>query len=220
MRTKELTIRNERLIHEIEEHEQSKEKIKQQQELLIQSEKMSGLGQVAAGIAHEINNPLAIITGYSEHLEKMLADESIDKSRMGYMVDKIQTTTVRISKIIRGLRTYARHGIDDPFQECSLNEIVADVLILANESLVGRCIEIRKEFADDERYIDCRAEQISQVILNLVTNAMDATEGNDERWIEVSIDSNESHHFVRIIDSGHGIPEDIASHMFDPFYTT
>ncbi|SMF01238.1 sensor histidine kinase [Pseudobacteriovorax antillogorgiicola] len=219
-RTAELEERNSELEKEIRLHQEAKEKIKDQQELLIQSEKMSSLGLMAAGIAHEINNPLAIISGYAENIEKRISRPEADQTVIGPMASRIQLTTKRITKIIRGLRVYARNGEEDPFAPHNLGEIIDDVVAIAKERITDTRIDLRYQESDQQLDISCRAEQISQVILNLVNNSIDAIAPKEVRWIDIQIGSSNNMAQLVITDSGLGIPEDIRKRVFDPFFTT
>ena len=218
-RTAALHARNKRLKLEIKGHKEAREKIKKQQDLLIQSEKMSSLGMMSAGIAHELNNPLAIISGFSEHIISKTKGRK-DLEKVNYMGVKILSTTQRISKIIRGLRVYARQGDEDPFRKEDINQIIEGTASLCLDRLKEHEINFICKLPNPSLFISCRAEQISQVILNLLNNAIDAIDKQNEPWIKVSVEEDIEYIDILVEDSGPGVPKSIKSSIFDPFFTT
>lgn len=193
---------------------------KEAQQKMIESEKMSSLGQMAAGMAHEINNPLAIIDGKASKISRMLNDKELIASEIiKEDIEKIQKNVSRVVKIVRGLKLFSRNAENDPFILYSLEEIINDSLELCRERYKARSIElIISPFPDIK--IECRPTQISQVILNLVTNAYDAVSLLSQKWIEISVKDIGPNIAISIRDSGNGISSDISSKMMQPFYTT
>ena len=114
------------LIRDISEIKHSREIIEKQEQTIVQVSKMSELGELAGGIAHEINNPLSIISGMAEEMRYAMENDSLDREGAEFLLHKIEDTTDRISKIIRGLRNYARDGSQDPFQEGDLTVMLEE----------------------------------------------------------------------------------------------
>lgn len=201
---------------------------------LITAAKMSSLGEMASGIAHEINNPLAIISGKAELLKMYLEKGNIDLQLFAKELAKVSDTAHRIGKIIKGLRTFSRDSQRDPMVSENLNRIVFDSLEFCRERFRNQGVEIRfQPFSnavrdtseEGEARINCRAPQIAQVIINLLNNAFDAVSAQPERWVEISIEAKQnagSGERVRLMvtDSGTGIPEAIREKLMVPFFTT
>lgn len=185
----------------------------------ISQSRMATLGEMAAGMAHEINNPLAVISVLSQQLkQKVLGSEN--EAELLTKLSKIVQTTERITKIINGLRSFARNGEKDPFESTSLNTIIGDTLELCKQRFALENIELRVAAIPTDWKIDCRATQISQVILNLLSNARDAISEKNEKWIEIKVYDVGLSIKIQVTDSGSGITKEIASKIMNPFFTT
>jgi PAS domain S-box-containing protein len=186
---------------------------------MIQSNKMASLGEMASGIAHEINNPLAIIKMTALQMQKNVTDES---TILKNGIAKIDSTVDRISKIIQGLRTFSRDGRNDPFEIVSFDTLIDDILSFCKERLKHHSITLIKDELDPNLVFEGRQIEISQVILNLLNNAIDAVDSlpDDNKWIRISAKNNGSFLEIKITDSGSGISLETQSKMFQPFFTT
>lgn len=183
--------------------------------------KMSALGEMAGGIAHEINNPLTIILTLSLQLEEWTeSGEQIDPEYLKLALKNIASTSQRIAKIVEGLRFFSRDGTHDPFQAASIKSIIQDTLSLCHERFRGRSISLTFNEVADELSIECKATQISQVLLNLLNNAFDAVNTLPEKWVKVEIIDHTDHVDILLTDSGSGISEEVKTKMFQPFFTT
>lgn len=195
--------------------------LKEQQAKTVQASKLSTLGEMAGGLAHEINNPLTIIQGYAEILGQQVKRNRVDEEKLAKISEGITTTTARIAKIIRGLRTYARDDSSSPFQSANVEIIVDDTLSLCQEKLKNRNVTLLYDPPPSPIFLHCREVQISQVLLNLVQNAMDAIEDLDgEKWIRVEVKKLADRCQIRVTDAGSGIPPEIQEKILQPFFTT
>ncbi len=197
-----------------------KEKIIQEQQVkIIGSAKMSSLGEMAGGIAHEINNPLAIIglsaNQISEALDKNPPDLNFSKESAG----KIVQTVRRIGKIVKGLRSFSRSGEKDPFTSSSLQQIIEDTLELCRERFAGSGVRMILE-CDPTINISCRSVQISQVLLNLLNNSFDAIMQSADPWVKIETKTDGTMAIIKITDSGIGISPEIVEKLMAPFFTT
>jgi C4-dicarboxylate-specific signal transduction histidine kinase len=195
---------------------------------LVAHSKMATLGEMAGGLAHEINNPLAVIGGRVSVLEDILKQEPLDLDKVHRDLGRIKMMVDRISKIIRGLRIFSRNAALDPMETVPVERIVSDTLDLAAERIRKAGIELRLE-VDPEVKIRCRPVQISQVLMNLIMNAHDAIlEQEEGKWILVQVGktsemvNGKKIEMVQasITDSGTGIPTDIVEKLMQPFFTT
>lgn len=218
--TNSLREMNEKLQHEIQERSKAEELLEKQRLLILHSSKMTALGEMAGGIAHEINNPLAIIQNSSEQLSELVKSAEIDRAMVTRLTTMIVRTVVRIATIIGGLRSFSRDDSRDPFQTVSVRSMIDAVLALSSARLHEKKIELILEIPDEPLEIDCHPTQIEQVLLNLLVNAQDAISKKTDKWIRVSVESDLEYVRISVTDSGSGVQGPIATKIFDPFFTT
>lgn len=187
---------------------------------LMQAYKMSALGEMAANIAHEINNPLAIIDGKSKQLCELLerGPENLEKAKK--FAKSITDTSLRLVKIVNGLRTMSRKSDGDPFVRKSLAELVEETVAICIAKIKLQGVRLEVEPFSESLEIECRPTDLSQVILNLVSNAHDAVEKLDEKWIKLSVRDEGDWVELWVTDSGSGIPSAISNRILEPFFTT
>jgi PAS domain S-box-containing protein len=188
---------------------------KNRERQIIQSSKLASLGELSAGIAHEINNPLAIIFGNVESLHKSPYNPLLFEKKFA----SIQRACDRISKIINGLRKFSRSTENVMMAPHSLNAIVNEALIITEPKTRMNNVTISTDFAS-ECMIFCNEIEIEQVVLNLINNAIDAIQEIQDQWIKVSIKDKDHFVILKVLDSGEGIPEATKAKIFDPFFTT
>ncbi len=183
------------------------------QEQLIQSEKLAGIGILASGVAHEINNPLSGIIGMAE---VALEEEDIAKNK-GYLTD-ILNCAQRISEIVRGLRSYSRAAKKEELSFVDLNEVLEESLKMVQLASKKTSVEVIKKFQSVEK-IRANVGEIQQVFTNLITNAFQAMNGKQGSLI-LSTRSVKDLVEAKVSDHGMGIPQKYLSQIFDPFFTT
>ncbi len=187
---------------------------------LISSAKMSALGEMAGGIAHEINTPLGTLSLITEQMNQMLKDNELNKQTLIDLIKIVQDTVKRIHSIVIGLRTFSRDGSNDRFQIASVKSIIDSTLVLCQEKIENSGIHIQVSPIPDTLHIQCREVQISQVLMNLIGNACDAIASLPERWIKISAQTVGNELQISVTDSGPGIPENVYQKLFQPFFTT
>lgn len=196
------------------------EELEEQRLMTITSSRLAALGEMAAGIAHEINNPLAIILGYSEEMRSLIEMGNIKPERFENRLEKISNTCERIEKIIRNLKIISRGDVSsEEKQKIPLQKLLEDTLILCREKFKQRGVEVRLAIPED-LVLECQNVALSQVIMNLLNNSYDAILDLDEHWIEVTADVNGDWVEMRLTDSGPGIPAELQEKIFRPFFTT
>lgn len=187
---------------------------------LAHASKMATLGELAAGIAHEINNPLAAITLGTEHLFRLVQDPRSSSEVRQASVARIQRSVDRIAKIVSGLRMFSRESSYDPFSPTPIAEILLETLDLCQARFQSLGVDLKIGMMPQDIDLPCRASQISQVILNLLNNALDAVESLEERWVRMDFSQDAEQFVITVTDSGGGIPETVARKIMNPFFTT
>jgi two-component system NtrC family sensor kinase len=225
----------EELVQANHDLQEANRKLKETQAQLIHNEKMASLGQLVAGIAHEINNPLAFVLNnlfivesgldsLGPEIEPRLSEPSLKKmrkarTRLGEMRDGLD----RVKELVLDLRTFSR--LDEAeLQAVDVGEIIDAVLLLLKHKMNG-AIHLEKHYAP-ARTLYCFAGRLQQVLMNLIGNAMDsivvksAGKGDGEGTISLTTSQTPEFFSISVRDTGAGIPEAIRSKIFDPFFTT
>jgi predicted Zn finger-like uncharacterized protein len=194
----------------------SREKaLKGAQAALVQSEKMAAFGQLGAGIAHEIKNPLAGILGLTQlSLRKIEKESAISKN-----LSIIEKETNRCTTIIQNLLKFARQE-KVAYEEVEINRVVEDAIAIVEHQLVMNRVELKKNLAPEIPLISGNANQIQQVLINLMINAEQAMAGRAGEVMVTTSNHNSGHVQIQVRDSGPGIPEDLQAKIFEPFFTT
>ena len=179
------------------------------------SAKLASLGQISAGVAHEINNPLTIIAGMSRMIKNSLDNpEKVTSSLIA-----INTSVDRISKIVTGLQTFSRVDSNQKRELHQLNSIIKETDVITHIKSKHSMINYEIE-SSSTSFVNCDSTEIEQVIINLTNNAMDAVRNQKERWVKVNIFDRNNRVIVQVTDSGNKISSDVALKLFDPFFTT
>jgi two-component system, NtrC family, sensor kinase len=197
----------------LEAARESFDNLKHVQEQMIQTEKLVSLGQLAAGAAHEINNPLAGILGYSD----LLVDDAALGDRQRLVAEKIRTLARRIKTLVTSLLSFARR-VPSEKTLLEINQVVATALHLSNLDLRGRRIDVESFPAPDLPVVRGDANQILQVFFNLISNAVDALEEVGGGKLMIRTWQKDSKIMVQFSDTGAGIK--YPQQVFDPFFTT
>jgi PAS domain S-box-containing protein len=188
---------------------------------MIASARLSALGEMAGGIAHEINNPLAVIYGLSSDLAESAEQGEVTAGEVGLVSRQIEQYAERIAKIIKSLRYIARDGARDPFEEVAAAVIVEQVLNLCAQRFKGGAVALGVVPVDPAIWLACRQVQIAQVLTNLLQNAYDATRGlPGEKWVRLEVARVADTVVMSVIDRGHGVPSELKTRIMDPFFTT
>ncbi len=190
------------------------------EEALLASQKLAELGTLAAGIAHEINSPLQVITGQSESLIRRLKEEPADLEKLLRNLETINTNAWRVAHIVRSLLTYARSNYEK--KDCNdLNNIVNDTLLMIEHQYRSWSnIEIITDLSAQLPLFYCDRNGITQVLINLLSNARDAMPHGGKIHIHTAYDACRDRMLLKVTDNGVGIPQEVRDRIFDPFFTT
>ncbi len=188
---------------------------------LIEAGKMASLGEMAGGIAHEINTPLAMISTTTAQMLELLREDPIDRTTLSEMAATAEQTTHRIAGIVQGLRTFSRDGSRDAFAKVNVSHLIESNFIFCRERFKSHGIELIADRISKDLSFEGRELEISQVILNLLNNAHDAIEKlKSPKWVKISAQDSSDWIEIRVTDSGNGIPLEIRENIFQPFFTT
>jgi signal transduction histidine kinase len=187
----------------------------------VHSSKMAALGEMAGGIAHEINTPLTTIGLVVETLCDSIEENDYTVEELQSSLGLIKSTADRIGKIINGLRFFARDGSALPMEKVSVDLIVEETLSFCSERMCAHHVSLKvvKNY-QGELILNCRATEISQVLLNLLNNAYDAVLNFSDKWIHIVINDLGQEIEINVIDSGKGISPELQDKIMQPFFTT
>ncbi len=187
------------------------------QRQLMQASKLASIGELAAGIAHEINNPLTIIKGNAELLTEYF--EEHNNREYKEFVDFQQHAIERIRNIVNGLRTYARL---DTAEQTTINvhDVLEETVTIINQIYRNESISIVKDLKSESPFVRGSTGRFQQVIMNLISNARDAMDGRQNGIITVTTADVAQNVVITVEDTGCGIPVDKTDKIFDPFYTS
>lgn len=208
------------VIRDITERREAEELLEQNRMKMIASSRLSSLGVMASGVAHEINNPLAVVSVAAQQIRDFLDSGGADSGRMSRIAEKIVRNTDRIQHIVRGLRNLSRDGAHDPFAWKPVKDLVDDAVELCRARCRNHQIDLIIPPIPPELEIECRGTQISQVVMNLLGNAEDAVKESEEKWIRLAARDYGATVEISVTDSGAGVPEEIRDKILEPFFTT
>lgn len=200
----------------VQELSESIEQLKHTQMQLVQSAKLAAVGQLAAGVAHEINNPLTTISGFSELLLSDLPPDSLLRNDLSMIRREAQ----RARDVVRRLLDFARQS--SPHREpADLNDVVRETVILMRNAAITKNVNIIELYASDLPWARMDVNQIKQVVLNLLNNAIQAMPKSGSLTVATEAYATESPGIrLRLVDTGVGIPRENLERIFEPFFTT
>lgn len=188
--------------------------LRQRQAELVQSEKLAGLGMLAGGVAHEINNPLGGILALSQILLQEIKDPSQRED-----LRQVEEAALRCKRIVRDLLDFSRSSQSEDHQETQLGQLFDKAISLVLLQSKGKKISVHRNFDEELPSVCVNPNRVQQVLLNLLANAVQAV---DERQGEIVVSTERQNGFVvaTVEDNGPGIPGDVRDRIFDPFFTT
>ena len=215
--TKDLTEANVLLRKEISDRIRAETELTKTRDELVQATKLAALGQMSAGLSHELNQPLAAIRSYSDNARAFL--ERADTGSVKTNLTSISELTERMARIIRNLRIYARNEPVE-IRPTSVNHALDEALSLLDERLNSGGIVVRQDLPDTALMVNGGKVRLQQVFVNIVSNAIDAMEETDDKRLEITAEERGDSIIVLIHDTGPGLPDTSMNDIFDPFFST
>jgi C4-dicarboxylate-specific signal transduction histidine kinase len=199
--------------------EELQREVVKQRDLLVENAKFQSLGKMASNLAHDINNPLFTIQGKLHQMRNLLSRDQLDLERCDQIVESVEATLLKLSQIVKGISTFAREGRGDQMISISIEELIESNLAVAIDRIKNSGIELEIQI-DPKLKLICYPSFISQVLLNLLNNAIDALETSPIKKIGVYAYTEKNWIHIKVTDSGAGVPKDFEKKIFDPFFTT
>ena len=194
-------------------------KVHRQEQMLIQTAKMAALGDMAAAAAHEVNNPLTIISGRADQILSESAKNSLDAEKVAKFTSAIHENVTRIARVVKALKSFSVPVDSVEKSKIHVSHIVENMVALYKERARDAKVKFKVDIHEDS-VILCSQLQISQILLNLLNNAFDAVQKLDEKWIKISVSKTSQVAEIQIMDSGSGIPLDVRRKIMEPYFTT
>ncbi|MGE3609489.1 MAG: PAS domain S-box protein [Bacteriovoracaceae bacterium] len=185
----------------------------------LHNAKLASIGQLAAGVGHEINNPLAIISGQVSVISELISSSNFSADKVNERLKKIENSVTRISNIVKGLRTFTRSD-QDQISNFNISKLLNESIDLLKEIYAKEEVLLTYETQCPDSNIVGNQGRIQQLFVNLISNAKDATIGKKKREISIKLETKDGHVVINVCDNGHGIGQEIKDRIFDPFFTT
>lgn len=199
-------------------------KIKAIQHSLISQSKMAALGEMAAEMAHEINNPLMIVQVKSQMIQDRLTSGIIDLDKLIADLKLIEKNSYRIQKIVHSSKAISRNAEMDPYTNVSILTLIDEAFEIFKERFIKKQLQLELKVQEGITYddmIEARGSEILQVFVNLLNNSYDAIRNQaNAGWVKFQLSKVNDKFEIQVLDSGDKIPKDIADKMMDPFFTT
>jgi len=202
-------------IQDIDIRKKAQLTLEKERVISMHNSKLASLGEMSAGIAHEINNPLTVIAGTIGLLKRYKDDsEKFEKK-----LEAMSKSATRIEKIVKSLKKFSRSNESTEKTHCDLNQIIHEAIGLMDFKTKKYDIEIDLDI-NIEGEIYCDEVEIEQVLVNLLSNALDSISESDEKWVRLKAYQEENKAIIKVSDSGPAVPIEIREKIFEPFYTT
>ncbi len=186
---------------------------------LTQAEKLSSIGLLAAGVAHEVNTPLAVISSYAQMLGKQLRSDEATHARLQPILEKITQQTFRASEIANGLLNFSRMGTVE-FSTVDMNAMVRDTVLLLEHQMRSAGIRVTTDLSEPLPAVLGNRGKLQQVLVNLVLNAKDALQDSRDGLVHISTRAVGARIQLNVEDNGSGMPPEVLRKIYDPFFTT
>lgn len=195
-----------------------KKELDQTKLISMEKSQLASMGIIAGGVAHEINNPLSIISGTLNLVERSLEKNDIEKAK--HYLAKAHQSVERMAEIVGSIKSFYNSMAHDKLAKVDVHSIIEKSIEFAKERFrTGRC-ELESTSEEGKLFVVANEIKISQIILNLLFNSLEALNSKNSPWVKITTETSGSNVIISVIDSGNGIPEASVSELFTPFYTT
>ncbi|MCB9535178.1 MAG: PAS domain-containing protein [Myxococcales bacterium] len=185
-----------------------------------QQARLASLGLMAGAVGHELNSPLQVLVLEAEDILSNLASGAPDLDEVVDAARTVRETALQLGRIVRAMTALARDGSRDDLEDVSIADLLTNVEALSTSRMAGRRVRLEVQPTPASVVARGRSTELGQVLLNLLTNAMDAVQTADERWVRLVTSVEDGHVVFRCIDSGPGVPPELRERIMDPFFTT
>ncbi len=216
-RTMELAELNRRLESEVAERRTTEEVLRKTQSDLVQAEKLAALGRMSAALSHEFNQPLAAARNYTENATLLIDRGMVEEGRAS--ISQVSRLIDRMASISRHLRNFARKP-NQRIMDVSFHRVVEEALDVIGWQVEGSGVELRVLLGNDPLFVEGGPVRLQQVVVNLLSNALDALEGVERPFVEISATRGTDEVVIEVRDNGPGVPAGVVNRIFDPFFTT
>lgn len=196
------------------------QRLNEQDASMIQMSRLAAVGELSEKIAHQINNPLAILMAKTECLVALIEAEKPARADYLKILDTVYESSDRIAKIVRCTLAIARGEPNGPLEHVSIGGVLEDVVAMAQDKFKFAGIELLCPKIPENIFVFARPTQLAQVFLNLFNNAFDAIHQLEKRWVQVLMTESQTEVKLSVSDSGLGIPLELRQKIMQPFYTT
>jgi C4-dicarboxylate-specific signal transduction histidine kinase len=205
---------------DVQAKKDAESQIESQRMKLETNARLATLGEIAGNVAHEINNPLFVISSRAQLMLLKMEKGSENEKMLRTHLDAILATCDRVVKIVRGLKSVSRNSENEAFERTSLKTVIDQTIDLCSSRISQTGAKIEVDDISQHLQVEIRPVQLSQVFLNLLNNAFDAIEGSESPWIKVGVHFSKTEFEVSVMDSGEGFPKELRHRMMDPFFST
>lgn len=216
-RTSALNLTTRNLTREIAERYQAQQALQTTQDELIQAGKMAVLGQMSAGITHELNQPLTALHTMTDNALVLLDRGNVEAAKNNLSI--ILQIIDRMGKITRQLKVFARKSATT-LTSVPIRKAIMNAMLLVDQRMQLEKVSFRQIVPDSEVFALGDSNRLEQVLVNLFNNALDSMENSVHRCLTVEVRNTAGRVFISVTDTGPGIPEDVLKHLFEPFFTT
>jgi C4-dicarboxylate-specific signal transduction histidine kinase len=182
--------------------------------------KMAMLGEMAIGLGFELSAPITVILNSCNQIMRTVKESNADFNFVSDRVERIKKNSLKIQKVVANVEALSRDYSKEPVQSISVNDLISQGINLWGEKVKNSEINLIVENIDPNLKIDCKINQISQILINLVNNSREALADQKDPWIKISAESSGEYIKFKVSDSGPGVPNELKEKIFGPFFTT
>jgi len=205
---------------DVDTRKRGEQLLQDEQMKLLRSERIASIGQVAAGVAHELNNPLQAVMHAVQIMQRRMAKGELAPADIDKGLGRLMDNTMRMKTIVSGLLSYSRGDESEEVRRLPVSRLIDDTAQIVGTLTADDDTELRIGQVPETWQLTCRPVQVSQVLVNLVKNAVDAVSSQRQRWVAVDVEKKKDRYVFTVSDAGRGIDGEVVKKMFTPFFST